>query len=371
MSYSGVADPLALANLTRGAYTPLPMFGPPISMGAGGVGAIPGLGSFGAAPTLAGQIPTTTLASDAFMAADRGLATQLGRAVSGNPLALNVTKATAGKALGYAGLGMLGSGLADRYTPGSHNSNIEQGLQGAALGAGTGAAIGSVVPGLGTGIGAAVGGIAGGAIGVLSNVFGGGGEAADPREQGEEILANAIMQAGIDDAAASQIIDTYDTLLALSEGLEGDEKAAAEAAALDQAGQLVLGALQTREQTSAAATNTLALQQQAGAIFQPLADDIRQSTLAYANAMGGIRDQLPDEYRAIADATVAREMSSGNKLADAYMAQAAITPVVNQLTQYQQDFNSYAAQLFAQQLAQGAAAGGGQADISALLQPTG
>ena len=117
----------------------------------------------------------------------------------------------------------------------------------------------------------------------------------------------------------------------------------------------------------------------AGRSHKPLAQDIDASGAMYANAIAGIRDQLPESYRGIADASVARESSSASRLADAYRAQAALTPMYNQMTQYQQDQNSFAAQLFSQQMAQQAAGynGGGstsaqaQAITDALQLPTG
>lgn len=304
-----------------------------------------------------------------------GLASQAAR--SAGPL---VPKGAAMRGSLYGLAGSLGSGLIDKTDIGGQNSNLEQGLQGAAQGAGLGAGLGLLggpfagltVPG-----GAAIGGAVGGAIGVLGNMFGGGGGGEEEEATPTKILANAINAAQLDPAATEEILTTYETLMALAESApEGDEREAARAMALDQAGQLVLQALQTRDESAAQATNALALQAQAGQIFEPLAQDIESSSLMYADAMKGIRPSLPAEYQAIADSQVARELTSADKLANAYRAQAQITPIVNQMTQYQQDNANYAAQMFAQALAQQAAGGGmgGQPstqDVLAQLQPTG
>ena len=259
--------------------------------------------------------------------------------------------------------------LVDNLNPGGNNSNYEQALQGAAWGAGAGATIGSIVPGIGTGIGAAVGGVAGGAIGVLGNMFGGGGD-SEQEVDPIDIINNAVNTAGLDEGARAEITTTYSTLMALAQQYpEGSpEREAAEQQAIDGAGQMVLQFLGQKEQAGMQASNTLALQAQAGQIFEPLAADIEQSGQMYAQAMAGIRDQLPESYRAISDATVARELTSSQKLANAYRAQAAITPIADRLTQYQQDQQSYAAQQFSQMYAQQAAGqqGGGQVSSDVL-----
>lgn len=205
----------------------------------------------------------------------------------------------------------------------------------------------------------------------------GKGEDAIPAIDPDEILANVLDTAALPDEMSARIMDQYAIEMQMAQAIEDkDQRAQAEAAALQNAGLTALGALQQRDQASSAASNTLALQAQAADIFEPLATDIEQSGQLYAQQMAGLRDQLPESYRAISDATVARELSSSQKLANAYRAQAAITPAVNQLTQYQQDFNNYSAQLFSQALAQQAAGGGASLgpsamDLQALLQPTG
>lgn len=279
------------------------------------------------------------------------------------------------RGLGGFTAGSIGSSLVDQLNPGGQNSNIEQGLQGAALGAGIGAAAGAPLLGIGAVPGALIGGAIGGVAGVVSNFFGGGGDdGPDPAER-EEMLASAITEAGLDDFTTAQILDTYEASLAFAAAEEDDDlRAQKEAAALQQAEGMVLQAIQSRQNLTgpggAGGMDLLALQAQAQQTFEPLAQSIQDTGSVYATAMGGLRDQLPPEYQAIADSMVAREVTSSTRLADAYRAQAAMTPIVQRLTQYQQDQAAFANQMFQQALAQ-QAAGGGATDVSALLQPTG
>ncbi len=376
----------------------------PLNLGASGLGSLPGAeggilarglggGLSSIAPripfgqTLASQVPRgagaeALAAANALrgggQAAAGGLASRLpslGGLLQGGSVAARPMLG----GLGFGLAGTVGSSLVDKLNPGGQNSNLEQGLQGAATGAGIGAGLGLAggpfAP-LTSSAGAAIGGVLGGAIGVLGNMFGGGGDGeSDAESDPVSILGNAINMANIPPDITEQILTTYEVSMALAEAQEDDGlREQLQAQAFEQAGQMVLAAIGQREQAQSSASNMLGLQSQAADIFDPLARDIETSGMLYADAMRGIRDDLPESYRAIADATTARELSSSQKLAAAYKAQAAITPVVNQLAQYQQDYNSFAAQQFAQALAQQAAGspmttGGSTADVAAMLAP--
>lgn len=352
---------------------------------SGGLSTIPRAIPFGS--TLASQVPVG-VGQQAFNAASalRPAAGQAGGLLSRLPTGgagglarglgpANLTRGAGMAGLGYGIAGAAGSGLIDKLNPGGQNSNIEQGLQGVAQGAGIGAGVGALFGGVGAGPGALIGGAAGGAIGVLGNMFGFGGGGDDEAPDPVEILGTAINAANLDPATTEQILEQYEVMVALAEIEDDDELRQAKLdQAFDTAGQLVLQAMQ---QTGAAGfgggvDNSLALQAQAQDIFAPLADDVRASGEMYAAAMGGIRDQLPPQYRAIADANVARELTSSQKLAAAYQAQAAVTPAINQLAQYQRDYNALAAQTWQQAMAgqiAGNAGGGQTADVAALLAP--
>lgn len=377
---------------------------PPLNLGASGLGSLPGAaggilarglpGAAAAAPrfapvsTLASQVPRgvgaeALTAANALrgggQAAARGAGGLLSRLPSMGGL-LSGGSVAARPMLGGLGFGVagaVGSGLIDRLNPGGQNSNLEQGLQGAATGAGIGAGLGLLggpLAPLTSSAGAAIGGLAGGALGVLGNMFGGGGGDGEEAASPIDILGTAIQSARLTPDQTEEILSTYEVMTALAENApEGAERDALMAQAYDTAGQMILQAMQQEEATASGQSNMLALQAQAQDIFQPLAQDIRASGEMYANAMRGLSADLPPEYRKIADYQVARELSSSQKLAAAYQAQAAVTPAINQLAQYQQDYNALAAQTWQQAMAQQAAGmGGGQqaTDIAALLAPT-
>lgn len=284
----------------------------------------------------------------------------------------------------YGLAGGVGANLVDQLNVGGNDSPVDQFLTGAAFGGGTGAAFG--------GLGAAIGAPVGGAINVLGNTLGlwgndKGEDAPDP----VTVLATAMDTAGLTPEYEEAILQTYETQMALADRLEGDAKKQAEDAALEAAGQMVLQAMQTQQAQAmrpqmgaGGGPGLLAMQQQAQQIFEPIAQDIETSAGLYAQQMSGIRPNLPASYQSVADAQVARELTSADKLANAYRAQAALTPLVDRLTQYQSDYNSFASQLFQQQQAATAAAmaqggggmglfgGGGAAggtDLLAQLQP--
>lgn len=355
--------------MTFGYPTPVdPLLGGSLSTGPTGlsglVGQVPGLGMN--LPGV-GSLPYTSGAGGGAGGLGARLAS-VAPNVSGFGLPEGMGLMGAARAAGpYVAAGQLANMGFDKLTPGSHNSNVEQGLQGAATGAGIGAGIGAL-GGLGVAdwltipVGAGVGGVIGGALGVLGNTFGWGGDKKDDsqsiKEKGEEILGRAITTAGLDDATTAQILDTYEVQLQFAEALDGKDKEAAQVQALNAASQMVLNAMGQRQQGTQDASNVLAIQAMANQTFQPIADDIRSGAAAYGTAMQGIRPNLPAMMQPIADMTLARELTSADRLANAYQAQAAMTPILQQLTQYQKDQQNLAAQQFSQMLAQQAAGGG-------------
>lgn len=201
--------------------------------------------------------------------------------------------------------------------------------------------------------------------------FGGGKKKVDPTV----ILTAAIQAANIDPQIAAQIQSTYDTSMQLA-GMfdpstkEDDQRAAFEAAK----SQIIASAnsAQSAAQQQSAAPDLLALQAMSQSIFAPITSGIEQSGADYANAMKGIRGSLPAEFQGMADAQVARHSAFSSQLANAYRAQAAMTPVMARMTQYQQDQQSFANQMWQQQQAQAMSGAGGAgeqaADVTAMLQ---
>lgn len=294
-------------------------------------------------------------------------------------------------ARGGAGLatGLAADFAADKVFGTEDESVARQAGRGFVRGAGWGLPVSGALAATGVGaVGVPLVAIASGITGTIGAALdvldagkwfgGGGGEDAEPAVNPDEILGTIMETAQLDPAMAAQISDQYSILMQLAAVEEDDTiRAQAEAQALQTAGSLVLDALGQRDAISSDASNMLALQSQARDIFEPLAQDIEGSAAMYGQAFQGIRDSLPESMRGIADYQTAQELSSGNRLANAYRAQAAITPMVDRLTQYQQDFNSYAAQQFAQAMAQqaagqGASLGPSSADVQAqLLAATG
>jgi hypothetical protein len=358
--------------------------------GAAGPGGLPRLGTTGS-QVLGDVANLRPLQSPlSAMGADRGLANQLGAASRAGgtrgmlPRLPSLGLKSPGMLKGgvYGVLGGVGANLADQLNIGGNDSVLDQFATGAAFGGISGGAFG--------GVGALVGAPVGGAVNVLGNALGLWGNDTPEADKPEpiEVLATAIQTANLSPDEEEAILQTYETNMALAEQYEGDQREQAEQLALDQAGQLVLVAMQRRQQQAQQAQgggmggpDMLALQQQAADIFEPIAQDIETNAGLYAQAMQGIRPNLPASYQSVSDAQVARELSSADKLANAYRAQAALTPVVNSLTQYQQDQNAFASQLFQQMQAQQAAAMaqgglgmggvgvGGAGDLLAQLQP--
>lgn len=202
----------------------------------------------------------------------------------------------------------------------------------------------------------------------------GGGDKKPAAPEAEEVLAQAMQEANLSPDQMESILEQYEVGMIFANAAESDEEREALAKQVyTQATQQVLmlaGQQDLMAQAGGGAGNMLALQAQAQDIFDPLAQNIEQSGAMYANAMRGIRDQLPAEFQAITDANVARELSSSQKLANAYRAQAAVTPALNQLTQYQRDYNALAAQAMQQAQAAGLSGGGAATtDIAAMLAP--
>ncbi len=373
------ASLLPPSSLAPGPYSMLP--------GATGLGGLPGsatgilqrgvtpaasrLGSLFTGPAGPSGLPRIagSLAEDAAgiggRAASSSLLSRL-PSLSGLISGGSVAKYPTLGGLGYGIAGQVGSNVIDKLNPGGQNSNIEQGLQGAATGAGIGAGLGLAggpfAP-LTSGAGALIGGALGGAVGVLGNVFGwGGGGDKEEAPNPVTILGNAIHQAGLTPDQTESVLDVYETQMALAEIEEDDDlKKQKQDAAYEQAGQMILSLMGQQQAAQSTASNSLALQAQSRDIFEPLAQDLQSSGAAYASAMQGINKYLPPQFKAINDANVARELTASDRLANAYRAQAAVIPTVNALTQYQQDYQSMANQLMQQSFAQGQAGSGGGA----------
>lgn len=295
--------------------------------------------------------------------------------------------ATSRLARGAAGLGsgLVADFAADKLFGTEDESIAQQAGRGFTRGAGWGVVAAPALAATGIGIAglplvavaAGITGTIGAAMDVLDagKWFGGGsGEDKEEAVQPDEIISTIFEVAQLDPGTQAEIMQQYGVLMAMSETTDDKElKAQMQMQALQTVGDLTLQSIGQRDQIAASASDTLALQAQARDIFEPLARDIESSSVMYADAMKGISGSLPEQYRGIAEHQALQQQYTGSRLADAYRAQAAITPVVDRLTQYQQDFNNYSAQQFSQALAQQAAGGSASlgpsaTDVQAQLQ---
>lgn len=244
-----------------------------------------------------------------------------------------------------------------------------------------------------------------GTVGALLDVFdagklfGGGGDKKPDWDapKANRALLDMMGQAAVDPLTAQKIMDTYAVQLKMVDNavdadgkeLSDKDKTAQRIQAYNNAQQLILQSVGSGYNTMGGIgglgggvsdpAQLLALQQAAGDIFNPIAQDIASTNDVYQQAMATNMGNLPADYQAVARAQMAQATRDSKSLADAYKAQAAITPVVQRLTQYQQDRDSLANQLWSQMMSQnlgaymqgGAGLGGGGTDIASLLAAQG
>lgn len=204
------------------------------------------------------------------------------------------------RAIGGAGLGMLGSSLLDML-PGE-NSTIEQGLQGAALGAG----IGSAVPVVGTGIGALVGG----GLGVLSSALGGeeeGPSLSQTQTSTMHRMQQAMTIAGVPGVNQQQFMQSLRAQIAMldpeSPTYEADVQATLEMAptlAADLISQAPLlqqqAAQQARQQAFYDPQHVMQLQAQVGQYMQQFTNPMMQQANSIADLMRSSAANLSPAY---------------------------------------------------------------------------
>ena len=272
--------------------------------------------------------------------------------------------------LGRAGIGAfagsIGSNVIDRFNPGGQNSNIEQGLQGAAMGAGIGAGVGSVVPVIGTALGAGIGGAIGGGLGIAGNVFGWGGEEerTDPRDQ----LNTWLGSVNITPDAARTIREQFEMEMLFAE--DAEDKDAAQAQALQNA-QLGIQQMWATEQAQAQqAERALAFQMSAQQYMAPHLTQMRETQNALSNYLESTASSLPPEFQPIARLTAHQGRAGAERMISAYANQVAAMSQTNALEQFYADSRNMAAQQLSAGIAQGVGGGGmSSTDLLAALTP--
>lgn len=269
--------------------------------------------------------------------------------------------------LGRAGAGgfagMIGSNVIDRFNPGGQNSNIEQGLQGAAMGAGIGAGIGSVVPVIGTATGAIAGGIIGGGLGIAGNVFGWGGddkEAVAPHDQ----LNQWLGAVNISPDAARNIREQFEMEMMFAEDAEDKEAAQAQALANAQMGIQQYWA--TEQEQSRQAERAMAFQMAAQQYMAPQLSRMRDTQNALSTYMESMAPDLPPEFQPIARLMASQGRAATDRTISAYANQVSMMQQTNALQQFYSDTQNMAAQQMSANIAQGVG-GGGSGDLLAAL----
>lgn len=313
---------------------------------AGGPGRIGAMGAAGAGNAAAGA-----------GAAGRTLSGILGGLKAAPNKAMGLRGGLAGAAAYY-----LGNPLIEKVVPGE-GGQTEGALKGALTGGAIGAGVGSVVPVVGTGVGAAIGAGAG----ALLSFLGGGKKGV----KGVEDLKDAMADAGIDPQTGALILNRYQTTLSLAESDEEKRQAYTEAKnlvidAVTNGGSMQQGPQQwTPEQV-------MAMQLQTTELLKPYAQQAQANAAQSAQLTGELTAGLPPGIRDLLRAGAAQELTATQRLSNAYMTQAALSPIGAQWQQQQQMQDQISNQLLQQALGQiiNPTAGAGT-DLTSLLTQMG
>ncbi len=271
-------------------------------------------------------------------------------------------------AVPYLGAGQLGGYAIRKLSPGS--SKAEQIASGAAQGAGLGAGIGAV-GGLGLGdwltipVGTAIGGVVGGLAGLIR-----GGKKGTQEVSPIDSLRNTMAQTGLSPEEQHQYIKYYSLLNSVG----GDTKAsrAQSASAINQV--ILKEYLQNQGQGQTAGSpysvkEQAALQAQTAAFLAPYTQQTIDSAKAASDYTMSHLSNVPEQYRGVLAAGAQRQLAASTRLANAYAAQALLSPQATAIQSQQRQQSALAAQLMQQALAaqlSGQSSGAGT-DIAALI----
>lgn len=358
-----IGRPSAMGPIVGPGGAPIPMGG----VGGAGVGGAGAGGGLGAAMGGPGRIGAMGAAGAGNAAAGAGAAGgAAGRTLAG--ILGGLKAGPKGAMLARGGLGGIAAGmvadpLIGALVPGE-GGKAESTLKAAATGAGIGAGVGSVVPVLGTGVGAAIGAGAGALLSFL-----GGGKKGQVK--GVEDLKDAMADAGIDPQTGALILNRYQTTLSLAESDEEKRQAYTEAKnlvidAVTNGGSMQQGPQQwTPEQI-------MAMQLQTTELLKPYAQQAQANAAQSAQLTGELTAGLPPGIRDLLRTGAAQELTATQRLSNAYMTQAALSPIGAQWQQQQQMQDQIANQLLQQALGQviNPSAGAGT-DLTALLTQMG
>lgn len=203
--------------------------------------------------------------------------------------------------------------------------DVRQTLADAATWAGIGAGVGSVVPGVGTAVGGVAGGVAGGAYGLLDSMGLLGSNNTPSTDDIKSQISSAATQLKLDPAEYTTAFDLLSKNGADPQKLgqqltvqmlqDAQQQKAIDAAQQQQAQQ------QTADQKFG-----LAMQAQAQQFFTPYVNNIITSGLAQSQALQGLANQLPPQYRDVMLNQSQQALAHSQNLASAYAAQSALIP---------------------------------------------
>lgn len=274
-------------------------------------------------------------------------------AKAGGPLSFGLKRA-----LPAYGAATLPQSFIEQAVPGK-DSLIEQVLQGATAGGAIGGIAGAPLLGIGALPGAALGAAGGGLLAAVGSLFGG-----DDKSSASKKLQNLLTSSGLPEDIRNELQVTFDILSQTTD----------EETALAQVGQLALSRIQESRTQEDQLQKSLAMQMLASQFSQPFAEDLLNTANTRVGVVEQLLPSLPPEYRPVALNSANAQLSSAQRLASAYGAQAQLLPGVDALRQQQSALSQAAAQQLSQALAGadttglgglGGAGGGGLAELIA------
>lgn len=345
--------PNVVSYLTSGPSSPYRMASTtgPFRMNPGLGGALGGMGagtagSAGATGGVAGGIPGPAANTINAGAGASGRASGLLSSLKGAPghiksLGLKGGLKAAGKASIPATIGLTLSGMGNAL-PGD-DQPYEQAIQGALAGGGIGAGVGSIIPGVGTAVGGGIGAVIGGIGGLLSSALGKDKKKSDVTNTLPQILATS----GLPASEQQNLTAMYNLLNQLG----GNTKESAQTA-LQTVGQLAVERLNEQQQQKqdlayAAATQSITAQYLAPYQQRILDSAAMQAQLTMRNAQN-----LPPEYKLVAENQAQQQLALAQGAAGAYAAQISAAPSIALLRKQQSQVEQAAGSLYSQALGQ-------------------
>lgn len=227
--------------------------------------------------------------------------------------------------------------LIKKLVPGE-GGGVEKGLSGAAKGAMVGAALGAPL----LGIGAVPAALGGAALGGLASLLGGGKKDT----QGLDQLQDTMAEAGIDGETGAAITRLYKVM---DDGTEEGQKAAYDAARQQILAYVTQGSLGAGGAPKAwTPEQIMALQVQSAQFLKPYAEQAQAQALQSGNMINSLTQNMDPAIRDLLRAGAAGEITAAQRLSNAYMTQASLSPTGAAFQQQQQYQDQISNQLMQQ-----------------------